>query len=109
MKLLFGLALFCLVQFAATSLMRNWMHDFESRFPVEEDTEEVFDINKMHPNMMARSRRGEKIKMCGGKVWKMVMATCGGECTTVDVNIATACCETMCTMEEIGDLCCPGR
>ncbi|CAO4365720.1 unnamed protein product [Caenorhabditis nigoni] len=113
MKFLPLLVLLVLFQLGASSLMRNWMHDFESRLPVDdyEDPEDFVDLgfHKFPKNMMARSRRGDKMKMCGGKVWKMVTMACGGQCTKEDVNIATSCCETMCTMEEIIGLCCPGR
>uniref|UniRef100_A0A1I7UA63 IlGF domain-containing protein n=1 Tax=Caenorhabditis tropicalis TaxID=1561998 RepID=A0A1I7UA63_9PELO len=102
--------LLTLAQLGRTSLMRNWMHDFENQFPIEEETEELTDskFNGFN-NFLSRSRRSNKMKMCGKSVWKIVMLTCGGECTTSNTNIATSCCESMCTMEEITGLCCPGR
>ncbi|EGT48363.1 hypothetical protein CAEBREN_09771 [Caenorhabditis brenneri] len=113
MKLFVVLVLLALSQFGATSLMRNWMHDFESQLPMDSEDDIPLELGGSglygFKNMMARSRRSNKIKMCGGKVWKMVMLTCGGECTTVDSNIATTCCENMCTMEELSGLCCPKR
>ncbi|CAI2345262.1 unnamed protein product [Caenorhabditis sp. 36 PRJEB53466] len=84
-------------------LPRNWM--LEERLPWEDETDQFYDYR----SFMSRSRRSDKITICGKRLFKMVAATCGEGCTASEENIATKCCESKCTMEEITGLCCPGR
>lgn len=79
MKLSVVLALFIIFQLGAASLMRNWMFDFEKELEHDYDDSEI-GFHNIH-SLMARSRRGDKVKICGTKVLKMVMVMCGGECS----------------------------
>uniref|UniRef100_A0A8R1ETK0 Uncharacterized protein n=1 Tax=Caenorhabditis japonica TaxID=281687 RepID=A0A8R1ETK0_CAEJA len=90
------LALISTVQCAVTSqwtIQDGWLDYHDFRFK----------------RLMNRHRRSDKMTVCGGKVWKMVMATCGGECSATGANIASRCCQEKCTMEEIISSCCPAR